>query len=97
MLQVSSNIIINGSRQPIGHTTLSLLDLSAAFDCSDHLLLLLDAVVSNRTNTICRVLQQVLGYTSAVLFGVPQGSQRRTLLYLLYTAALLDVIGATSG
>jgi len=79
-------------------TLLSLLDMSAAFDCGDHSILLqrlhstvgllgvvldwIDSFLSGRTQQISYNGQ--LSATCDVLFGVPQGSVLAPLLYILY-------------
>jgi len=78
-------------------TLLSLLDMSAAFDCVDHLILLdrlrvavgiggtafdwIRSFLSGRTQQVVYGGEQSV--TSAVLFGVPQGSVLGPLLYVL--------------
>ena len=87
-------------------TLLSLLDMSAAFDCVDHSILLnrLQVAVGIGSTALDwirsflsgRTQQVVYGgehsVTLAVLFGVPQGSVLEPLLYVLYTAPLFNVI-----
>ena len=82
------------------------LDLSAAFDCVDHDILLTwlertFSITGSALNWIRSFLldwtQQVTfrGQLSAVMkliYGVPQGSVLGPLLFLLYTAELLDII-----
>ena len=85
---------------------LGLLDLSAAFDCVDHDILVrrlqlsygiggsaLAWVVSfltGRTQQVC--YNGYLSAISSLIFGVPQGSSIGPLLYLLYSAEVFDVI-----
>jgi len=82
-------------------TLLCLLDMSAVFD---HLILfrrlqvavgigdtVLDWLfLSGRTQLVVYGGEQSV--TSAVLFGVPQGTVLGPLLYILYTAPLFDII-----
>ena len=98
MLRVWSDILTATVQRHV--TLLGLLDISAAFDCIDYILLgfgLTGAVLE----WICSFLegrtQQVFynGQVSKVqqlLFGVPQGSVLDPLLYVLYTAELTHVI-----
>lgn len=86
-------------------TLLAALDLSAAFDCVDHHILLerlrisyglggcvLDWIASflhDRSQTVS--FAGGLSAASTVLYGVPQGSVLGPLLYVLYTADVCDI------
>ena len=104
MLQVWSDFL---KAADVRHVTLlSLLDMSAAFDCVDHSILLqrlrstvglsgvvldwIDSFLSGRTQQISYNGQ--LSAACDVLFGVPQGSVLGPLLYILYTAELAHVV-----
>ena len=104
MLRVWSDILRAADQRHV--TLLGLLDMSAAFDCVDHDLLLprlhlgfgLSGVVLEWIRSFLQGrTQQVLynGQASKVQqlsFGVPQGSVLGPLLYVLYTAELSQVI-----
>jgi hypothetical protein len=88
---------------------LGLLDLSAAFDCVDHNILLrrlrqsfgIDGTALAWISSFLADRTQRVGYhgrLSAIrrlVFGVPQGSVLGPLLFLLYTAAVFDIIAAS--
>ena len=104
LLRVISDLLSSMDKQEV--TLLGLLDLSAAFDCVDHDILLARlertfGITGSALNWIRSSLldrtQQVTfrGQLSAVMkliYGVPQGSVLGPLLFLLYTAELLDII-----
>ena len=102
MLRVWSDVLMAADRRQV--TLLGLLDLSAAFDCVDHDILLqrlqfglglsdvvLGWIQSFLTNVQVTFNGQLCSKQS-VLFGVPRGSVLGPLLYLLYTAELKQLI-----
>ena len=104
LLRVISDRLSSMDKQEV--TLLGLLDLSAEFDCVDHDILLTRlertfGITGSALNWIRSFLldrtQQVTfwGQLSAVMkliYGVPQSSVLGSLLFLLYTAELLDII-----
>ena len=104
LLRVWSDILEAADEQRA--TLLAMLDLSAAFVCVDHTILLqrlqlgaglTDAVLewissfrSGRTQQIA--YNGELSRVQPVLFGVPQGSVLGPLLYVLYTAELFHIV-----
>lgn len=104
VLRVLSDILTAIDKQQV--TLLALLDLSAAFDCVDHDILLsrlqstfglggvtLGWIRSFLTDRSQRVLfNGSLSIEIMLLFGVPQGSVLGPLLFLLYAAGIFDVI-----
>ena len=108
MLRVWSDILEAADRRQV--TLLGLLDLSAAFDCVDHDILLqrleiglglsdvllrwIQSFLTNRTQQV--TFNGQLWCKQLLLFGVLQGSVLGPLLYLLYTAELEQLILCTS-
>ena len=104
MLRVWSDVLMAADVQEV--TLLAMLDLSAAFDCVDHTILLqrlqveaglTDVVLQWISSFLSERTQQVayngeLSTVQLVLFGVPQGSVLGPLLYVLHTAELFSVI-----
>jgi len=99
MLRVMSDTLTAADQRRV--TLIGLLDLSAAFDCVDHALLLQrlqhtfglsGTVLRWLTSFVTGRSQQVaygghLSTTQSVLFGVPQGSVLGPLLFVLYTCS----------
>jgi len=106
VLRVLSDILIAMDNQQV--TLLALLDLSAAFDCVDHNILLsrLQSSVGLGGITLTWILSfltdrsQRVSFNSSpsieimLLFGVPRGSVLGPLLLLLYAAEIFDIIAS---
>ena len=104
LLHVSSELFAAMDDQKM--SLLALLDMSAAFDCVDHEILL--ERLSHRygiSDTVASWFKSYLNGRSAqilyknklsdietVMFGVPQGSVLGPLLFLLYTADVFDLV-----
>jgi len=104
MQRIWSDILVAADDRQV--TLLGLLDLSAAFDCVDHSMLLerlqsafgltdlvhdwVQSFLTDRTQQIAYSGQ--LSFVQSVLFVVPQGSVLGPLLYVLYTAELALVV-----
>ena len=104
LLQVCMELFANMDAQHV--SLLGLLDLSGAFDCVDHEILLerlgsnfgisetvalwFRNYLSGRTSQVLYGNQ--LSDTDNVLFGVPQGSVLGPILFLLYTADVFKII-----
>ena len=87
-------------------TLLGLLDLSAAFDTVDHDILIdrrhhafriqgaaqtwIESFITNRTQSVSFAGR--LSSSSAVACGVPQGIVLGPVLFLLYTADVLNIV-----
>ena len=103
-LRVISDLLNSMDKQEV--TLLGLLDLSAAFDCVDHDILLsrlertygiegtanewIPSFLGDRTQQVA--FRGQLSGILRLVFGVPQGSVLGPLLFLLYSAELLDII-----
>lgn len=108
LIRVMSDALMAADRQQV--TLLGLLDLSAAFDCVDHTLLLqrlrhqfglTGVVLQWMTSFVTDRTQQVayngqLSTVQPLQYGVPQGSVLGPLLFVMYTAELHQVV-ATHG
>jgi len=104
MLRVVSDTLMAADERQV--TLLGMLDLSAAFDCVDHTILLqrlragfgvTDVALQWIISFLTERTQQIaynnkLSSIQAVLFGVPQGSVLGPLLYVLYTAELFHIV-----
>ena len=104
LLDVSSELYSSMDAQHV--SLLALLDMSAAFDCVDHELLLnkleycfnisgivaawIRSYLSSRTQQI--LFNNKLSAVEPVLFGVPQGSVLGPILFLMYTADVFKII-----
>jgi len=106
MLKVWSDALVAADQCQV--TLLALLDLSSAFDCVDHGILLrrlelycgltgsvldwLASFVQDRTQQV--IYEGKLSRTVSVPFGVPHGSVLGPLLFVLSTAELSEVVAA---
>jgi len=108
MLRVLSDVLNAADADDQWVTLMGLLDVTAAFDCVDHSLLLkhlqlnfgfVDKVLCWLTSFVTGRTQQVvyegkLSPTTRVVFGVPQGSVLGPVLFVLCTAELSEVVAA---
>jgi len=104
LLNVMSDVYASVDRQQV--TLLALLDLSAPFDCVDHDVLLrrLFTRFGIKGTALCWISSFLLGRPQRVyykgqlsailclLYGVPQGSALRPILFLLYVSELFGII-----
>jgi len=104
LLRVWSDMLMAADSQEV--TLLGMLNLSAAFDCVGHAILLqrlrigaglTDVVIEWIPFFLSERTQQIadndrLSSVQTVLFGVPEGSVLGPLLYVLYTAELFHVV-----
>ena len=106
MLKVLSDVFLAADSQRV--TLLALLDLSAAFDCVDHDILLhrlqstfglggkvlvwLRSFLTGRSQQVLR--DGCLSELVMILFGVPQGSVIGPILFIMYMVEVFDIIAA---
>ena len=106
LLRVVSDLLRAADNKKV--TLLGLLDLSAAFDCVDHAILLqrltnrfgivgtaldwIKSFLSDRTQQVS--YNHRLSSVGHLICGVPQGSVLGPLMFVLYTAELFDLIEA---
>lgn len=106
LLRVVSDLLTAMDEKSV--SLLGLLDLSAAFDCVDHEILLrrlegtfgitgdalrwIESFLTDRTQQVC--FGGKLSALGRLVCGVPQGSVLGPLLFVLYTAGLFDLIAA---
>jgi len=106
MLKVLSDVLLAADNQKV--TLLALLDLSAAFDCVDHDILLhrlqsifglggkviewLRSFLTGRTQQVLR--DGCLSEIVLILFGVPQGSVIGPILFILYVVEVFGIIAS---
>ena len=104
MLRVTSDFLSAADQQKV--TLLGLLDMSAAFDCVDHTILLrrlqqgaglagdvigwIRSFLTGRTQQV--VYNGTMSTVRPVHFGVPQGSVLGPILYILYTTELECIV-----
>jgi len=104
LLRVWSDMLMAADERKV--TLLSLHDMSASFDCVNHLIMLrrlqvrvgigntaldwIRSFLSGRTQQV--VYSDEQSVTSAMLFGVPQGTILGPLLYIPYATQLFDII-----
>ena len=104
MIDVSSRLFASMDAQNV--SLLAILDMSVAFDCVDHALLIkklrgsfgisgtvakwFESYLSGRTQQI--LFKNVLSSVEIVPFGVPQGSVLGPFLFLLYTADVFKIL-----
>ncbi|KAL8610879.1 hypothetical protein ACOMHN_056734 [Nucella lapillus] len=108
LLKVVSDLLLSLDEGKV--SVLALLDLSAAFDTIDHLILLshlehvfgvsdtalnwFRSYLSGRTQ--CVSIQNCQSSPASLAYGVPQGSVLGPVLFVLYTAPLTDLISSHS-
>ena len=106
MIRVLSDVLTAADKRQV--TLLGLLDMSAAFDCVDHSVLV--QRLQKRFSLTGHVLQwltsflvdrtQVVAYNSTLSqlqwlhFGVPQGSVHGPLLFNLYTVQISEIVAS---
>ena len=104
LLKVKSDMLCAVDRQEV--VFLVLLDLSAAFDTVDHSVLLhrlqqrtgicgtalkwIDSYLKSRTSCVC--IEGEFSAATPLLYGVPQGSVKGPLDFIIYTLPVGDII-----